>query len=84
MSSEPCPWCGCPGEQFDGHVCEDFIVQREAERIAWLEDEVRRKDAALDASRNALAQLSKTGSLRKDIREETLKLVTEARNERLF
>lgn len=23
-SCEPCPDCGCPGEQYDGHVCEDF------------------------------------------------------------
>lgn len=22
---EPCPSCGCPGEQYDGHVCEDFV-----------------------------------------------------------
>lgn len=21
---EPCPWCDCPGERFDGHACEDF------------------------------------------------------------
>lgn len=21
---EPCPECGCPGRQFDGHVCEDY------------------------------------------------------------
>lgn len=21
---EACPDCGCPGEQFDGHACEDF------------------------------------------------------------
>lgn len=23
-TSEPCPDCGCPGEQYDGHVCEDW------------------------------------------------------------
>lgn len=23
-TKEPCPWCECPGEQFDGHVCEDY------------------------------------------------------------
>ena len=22
---EPCPACGCPGEQYDGHVCEEFV-----------------------------------------------------------
>jgi hypothetical protein len=23
---EPCPNCGCPGEHYDGHVCEDFAL----------------------------------------------------------
>jgi hypothetical protein len=24
---EPCPDCGCPGDQYDGHVCEDFLTE---------------------------------------------------------
>lgn len=23
-ASEPCPDCGCPGEWYDGHCCEDY------------------------------------------------------------
>lgn len=55
-----------------------------AERIAWLESDVQRKDDALDAALSALDKLSKTGSLRRTIREETIELLKRARNERLF
>ena len=27
-SAEPCPYCGCPGRDFDGHVCEDYLAAR--------------------------------------------------------
>lgn len=25
---ETCPDCGCPGEEYDGHVCEDYLHGR--------------------------------------------------------
>ena len=25
--SEPCPYCGCPGEDYDGHCCEDYVSE---------------------------------------------------------
>ena len=25
---EPCPFCGCPSDRFDGHVCEDYENER--------------------------------------------------------
>ncbi len=24
ITNEPCPFCGCPGKDFDGHVCEEY------------------------------------------------------------
>lgn len=42
------------------------------------------QDRALDAALAALIQLSKTGSLRRDVREETIEQIVRARNERLF
>lgn len=32
-SREPCPECGCPGEQYDGHACEDYL--RFEFRVTW-------------------------------------------------
>ncbi len=31
---EPCPACGCPGDRYEGHVCEDYLKARaeQAER----------------------------------------------------
>lgn len=55
-----------------------------AERVAWLESDVQRKNVAIDAALGALVQLSKTGSLRRDVREEVIQELQEARNERLF
>lgn len=26
-TQEPCPECGCPGEQYDGHVCEEYLAE---------------------------------------------------------
>lgn len=50
----------------------------------WIAEELERKDTALDTARNALVKLSKTGSLAREIRENAIERVTEARNERLF
>lgn len=24
---EPCPWCGCSGEKYDGHCCEEVAAE---------------------------------------------------------
>lgn len=24
LASDPCPECGCPSDQYDGHICEEF------------------------------------------------------------
>lgn len=35
---EPCPYCGCPGKRFDGHVCEEYTERRARRliaRIGW-------------------------------------------------
>lgn len=56
-------------------------ASKAAERL--LEDN-ERKNAALDAAIDALDHLSKTGSLRRNVREETIQTLREARNERLF
>jgi hypothetical protein len=40
-SREPCPECGCPGAQYDGHACEDFAPEAKvasALRRWWRED----------------------------------------------
>lgn len=55
-----------------------------AERIHWLEKDIERKDAAIDAALLSLTKLSKTGSLHKSVREYTIRRLLEARNERLF
>lgn len=37
-SHEPCPKCGCPGEQYDGHACEDFAANHslfDSTQKAW-------------------------------------------------
>jgi len=62
-----------------------YVLSRIGEPYrAWIAEELRSKDAALDAASNALARLSKNGSLARDTRESAMKAVTEARNERLF
>lgn len=62
-----------------------YVFERIGEPYrTWIAAELHRKDAALDAARDALVRLSKTGSLARATREEALRLVTEARNERLF
>lgn len=32
LSQEPCPNCGCPGETYNGHVCEEFLETVDAVR----------------------------------------------------
>ena len=48
-----------------------------------LQQDIVRKDAALDIGIAALGMLRKTGSVRKDQREEAIKQMQEARNPQL-
>jgi hypothetical protein len=82
------PDCGCPaGACTLGIAYPNPAVskaKRAAERINFLLEEIARKDEALDAAISALDQLSKSGSLRRDVRESAITSCREARNERLF
>lgn len=48
-----------------------------------LRETIRRQDVAIDRAIDALTRLSKTGSLAKTVREEALRALVEARNERI-
>ncbi len=34
--AEPCPHCGCPGSEYDGHACEDYATDEHLVRSALL------------------------------------------------
>lgn len=78
------PKCSCADGICALGFSHGLISGKSARAAERLVDDVHRKDAALDAAIAALDHLSKTGSLRRDTREETIKLLREARNERLF
>jgi hypothetical protein len=54
------------------------------ERDAFLLEEIERKDDALRVAVSALDRLSKSGSLRREIREAAISKCREALNERIF
>lgn len=74
--AKPYDWCSetCPNPCTCVETIEANIA---AERTV-------RQDRALNAALLALIQLSKTGSLHKEIREATIQQIKEALNERLF
>jgi hypothetical protein len=62
--SEPCPFCGCPGEEFDGHACEDYLLpysDNPVARAELLEVELQQAVATIEFMHDCLTAPPRQG-----------------------